>query len=207
MQSESVNRLSRKNKRGVSPIIATILLVAITVVLAAVLYILVTGLLTHTSTTSSIGLAAGTPAQCTNGVATTPATFNTYPVTIASTTSTITTANFGLKVVPAGSNTPTVPAASTSATPGTCPGASPSTAAGWVAVLQSASGSNVAVFDSGGVWSTTASLITCTGTCPTLPITISGGMTIIVVSSAAQTQASLQVYGLGGASISGAETI
>ncbi|HEY6238499.1 MAG TPA: archaellin/type IV pilin N-terminal domain-containing protein [Thermoplasmata archaeon] len=34
----------RKQKRGVSPIIATILLVAITVVLAAVLYILISGL-------------------------------------------------------------------------------------------------------------------------------------------------------------------
>ncbi len=204
MQSESVNRLSRKNKRGVSPIIATILLVAITVVLAAVLYILVTGLLTHTSTTSSIGMSAGTPAQC-KDTAATPNTENTYPVTIASTTSTITTANFGLKVVPAGSSTPTPPATSTSsATTGTCPGASPGNS-GWVAVLQSASGSNEAVFDAGGAWTTTG--ITCTGTCPTLPVTISGGMTIIVVSNPTLTQASLQVYGLGGASISGSETI
>jgi len=36
--------LRRKGRRGVSPIIATILLVAITVVLAAVLYILISGL-------------------------------------------------------------------------------------------------------------------------------------------------------------------
>jgi flagellin-like protein len=37
-------RWRKKGKRGVSPIIATILLVAITVVLAAVLYILISGL-------------------------------------------------------------------------------------------------------------------------------------------------------------------
>jgi len=39
-----MRRLRRRNDRGVSPIIATILLVAITVVLAAVLYVLVAGL-------------------------------------------------------------------------------------------------------------------------------------------------------------------
>ena len=206
MESESVNRLSRKNKRGVSPIIATILLVAITVVLAAVLYILVTGLLTHTSTTSSIGLSAGTPAQCTLS-GTGGATLNTYPVSIASTTSTITTANFGLKILPAGSSTPTGAGTATSTAAGTCPGSSPTSGSGaWVAVLQSASGNNEAVFDSTGAWSTASTAIACTGTC-TLPITISGGMTIIVVSSTAMTQASLQVYGLGGASISGSETI
>lgn len=37
--------LVRKDERGVSPVIATILMVAITVVLAAVLYVMVTGLL------------------------------------------------------------------------------------------------------------------------------------------------------------------
>jgi len=36
----------RKDEKGVSPVIATILMVAITVVLAAVLYVMVTGLLT-----------------------------------------------------------------------------------------------------------------------------------------------------------------
>jgi flagellin-like protein len=40
----SQRRWRKKAKRGVSPIIATILLVAITVVLAAVLYILISGL-------------------------------------------------------------------------------------------------------------------------------------------------------------------
>jgi flagellin-like protein len=43
MWNEQARSWRRKNKRGVSPIIATILLVAITVVLAAVLYILISG--------------------------------------------------------------------------------------------------------------------------------------------------------------------
>lgn len=40
-----------KNEDGVSPVIAVILMVAITVVLAAVLYIMVSGMMTITSTT------------------------------------------------------------------------------------------------------------------------------------------------------------
>ncbi|HEV2449029.1 MAG TPA: archaellin/type IV pilin N-terminal domain-containing protein [Thermoplasmata archaeon] len=43
MWSEKARSFRKPNKRGVSPIIATILLVAITVVLAAVLYILISG--------------------------------------------------------------------------------------------------------------------------------------------------------------------
>ncbi len=200
MESESVNRLSRKNKRGVSPIIATILLVAITVVLAAVLYILVTGLLTHTSTTSSIGMSAGTPAQCSSS---TPTTYNTFPVTIASTTSTLTTANFGLKIVPAGSSSAIAAGTATSTGANTCPNWTPGATTGYIVVLESAAGSPQAVWDAtnGGAW---------TGiTSTTLPVTISGGMTLVVVAPTALTltQASLQVYGLGGASVSGAETI
>ena len=42
--TDGVRRWRQKKRRGVSPIIATILLVAITVVLAAVLYILISGL-------------------------------------------------------------------------------------------------------------------------------------------------------------------
>ncbi|MCI4337367.1 MAG: type IV pilin [Thermoplasmata archaeon] len=44
MWAKTERRWRKKTKRGVSPIIATILLVAITVVLAAVLYILISGL-------------------------------------------------------------------------------------------------------------------------------------------------------------------
>jgi len=55
-------RWRKARKRGVSPIIATILLVAITVVLAAVLYVLISGL-THGPGSTPIGTAfsAGNP--------------------------------------------------------------------------------------------------------------------------------------------------
>jgi flagellin-like protein len=63
----------KSNKRGVSPIIATILLVAITVVLAAVLYVLITGL-THGPSSTGIGGAfnAGNPvgSKCTTAAQT-----------------------------------------------------------------------------------------------------------------------------------------
>ncbi len=51
--------LFRRNRRGVSPIIATILLVAITVALAASLYILLIPLISHPSTPLSGNLAWG----------------------------------------------------------------------------------------------------------------------------------------------------
>src|SRR5580658_10823265 len=52
----SERRWRKAQKRGVSPIIATILLVAITVVLAAVLYVLISGL-THGPGSTPIGSA------------------------------------------------------------------------------------------------------------------------------------------------------
>ncbi len=52
-------RRRRRNRRGVSPIIATILLVAITVVLAAVLYVFLIPLVSHVSTPLSGNLAWG----------------------------------------------------------------------------------------------------------------------------------------------------
>ncbi|HTT44533.1 MAG TPA: archaellin/type IV pilin N-terminal domain-containing protein [Thermoplasmata archaeon] len=56
----------KARKRGVSPIIATILLVAITVVLAAVLYVLISGL-THGTGSAPLGtnFAWGTPVNAT----------------------------------------------------------------------------------------------------------------------------------------------
>ena len=74
-------------KRGVSPIIATILLVAITVVLAAVLYVLISGLTKGPgSTPLGTAFAAGTPAESTVGTAPTgitcAATCYTYSFTI-----------------------------------------------------------------------------------------------------------------------------
>ncbi|MFQ6107503.1 MAG: archaellin/type IV pilin N-terminal domain-containing protein [Thermoplasmata archaeon] len=48
----------RKNEEAVSPVIATILMVAITVVLAAVLYVMVSGLITTTAAEPNVQLAA-----------------------------------------------------------------------------------------------------------------------------------------------------
>jgi flagellin-like protein len=77
MWTESRGRWRKKGRRGVSPIIATILLVAITVVLAAVLYILISGL-TKGPGNTPIGsaLAMGTATPGTNG------TLFTYTISI-----------------------------------------------------------------------------------------------------------------------------
>jgi archaeal type IV pilus assembly protein PilA len=85
----------KSRKRGVSPIIATILLVAITVVLAAVLYVLISGL-THGPGSTPIGSAftagSATPGQCTAAQHTAGicAATNNYIYTVAIASSTVT---------------------------------------------------------------------------------------------------------------------
>jgi flagellin-like protein len=65
--SKTEQRWRKKGRRGVSPIIATILLVAITVVLAAVLYILISGLTKGPGNTPiGTALAIGTPTPAIN---------------------------------------------------------------------------------------------------------------------------------------------
>src|SRR4029077_16667981 len=77
MWTKSQRRWRQKGRRGVSPIIATILLVAITVVLAAVLYILISGLTKGPGNTPlGTALAMGSPQAGTNGTA------NTYTIAI-----------------------------------------------------------------------------------------------------------------------------
>ena len=69
----------RMRRRGVSPIIATILLVAITVVLAAVLYILISGLTKGPGNTPiGTALAVNKPLEASKG------TSNWYNFTVAS---------------------------------------------------------------------------------------------------------------------------
>jgi archaeal type IV pilus assembly protein PilA len=94
----------KARKRGVSPIIATILLVAITVVLAAVLYVLISGL-THGPGNTPIGTAfqAGAPVSstCAGGgtVATTGclAGDQVYTMTIESSSVTFGSVSFEVK--------------------------------------------------------------------------------------------------------------
>ncbi len=59
-------RLVRKDESAVSPVIATILMVAITVVLAAVLYVMVSGLLTGPGTQRPV-VTFSSPTAITNG--------------------------------------------------------------------------------------------------------------------------------------------
>ena len=66
--TQNQRRWRKKTKRGVSPIIATILLVAITVVLAAVLYILISGLTKGPGNTPlGTALALGSPGEAQKG--------------------------------------------------------------------------------------------------------------------------------------------
>jgi flagellin-like protein len=59
----------RKDERAVSPVIATILMVAITVVLAAVLYVMVSGLITGPgSTPQAMGISPSRSSDGTNWV-------------------------------------------------------------------------------------------------------------------------------------------
>ena len=92
-------RWNRKRKRGVSPIIATILLVAITVVLAAVLYILISGLTKGPGNTPlGTALAVGPAAEGTNGSA------NTFSFAIVSASGGLTLSNLAFQVQNTGGN-------------------------------------------------------------------------------------------------------
>ena len=94
----------KARKRGVSPIIATILLVAITVVLAAVLYVLISGLTSGGANTVPIGttFAFGSPAQSSTCGATYTTPGDCYAVGIQSAGSTATTGNIHFAVLKAG---------------------------------------------------------------------------------------------------------
>ena len=58
----------RKNGEAVSPVIATILMVAITVVLAAVMYVMVSGLISAPSTSKQLGVAVSKSSDGTNWI-------------------------------------------------------------------------------------------------------------------------------------------
>ncbi len=131
----------KARKRGVSPIIATILLVAITVVLAAVLYVLISGLTTGPGnaplgshfgwgSTSNQSGATPTPAGCT-------ATAYCYSIDIAS-ASGITTSSFTLGLKTATGATLTFPTATVG--------------------LYSASGGTAIATYSSGTWSSSVSV-------------------------------------------------
>ena len=150
----------KAHKRGVSPIIATILLVAITVVLAAVLYVLISGL-TKGPGSTPIGSAFGygTAQQSSGGSSSpcgaTPPAGHCYSVGIASASSSVTTANVRFTVQSGG--------------------APVSMTGGATVALLSLTGSTLATFNfTGGVWAA--------GT-GTLPVTFASTMTLILYTS------------------------
>ncbi|MCI4354594.1 MAG: type IV pilin [Thermoplasmata archaeon] len=84
MWTKSQRRWRKKSKRGVSPIIATILLVAITVVLAAVLYILISGLTKGPGNTPlGTSLALQTPGEASKGAGATTNNWYNFSVQAA----------------------------------------------------------------------------------------------------------------------------
>lgn len=194
MKRLSKTRANKTKDRGVSPIIATILLVAITVVLAAVLYILVS-VFTHVSApTIAIGFGTVGAATCTTAGG---ATINTYVVSVASTSDTLQTSSFGLKVENASSAT--VAPGTAGAASGGCPATGSSgVVGGWAIVLQSAAGTNLATFDTNGWTALSGS---------TLPLAISGGETLEVVCVHPLGQDSLIAYPSGSQGVTGQESL
>ncbi len=180
----------RKNRnRGVSPIIATILLVAITVVLAAVLYVLISGL---TGSTAAAPIALAPAVTGSGGSGTT-----WYVAVSLAPSATVTTTQFGLKVTNTTATQGTGAKAGTNCVVGYTPYTAGTTCTGttgkWYAVLTNATGGIVAIYSgTTATWSTSVS--------------ISGGSFTVNVISASQYDGqgySLSAYGTGSASISG----
>ena len=200
MESWETRWRKAKGKRGVSPIIATILLVAITVVLAAVLYILVSGYIGGTgSKPLSFSPSGSTPSTAGSG-----STTSYYDTLAVSASSGLTTAEFGLKIVgvtgsvnPDYTGTMPTTCAATDTFNESAVGAStgcPAETSGWYAVLVGSSGTIVATY-SGSSWSATA--------------TVSNSDTLVIVSNAqlAGSGDTLSAFGVGGSSVSGSVSL
>lgn len=183
-----------RRKRGVSPIIATILLVAITVVLAAVLYVLVSGLTSHgASTPYSIQFVS--TSQSGSG-----STYWDY-MGITPTTG-LTTSLFGMKVSLVGGGT-----LATGAVPATCVFTSAPTAtictgvsSAWYGVLMSATSSTpVAMYSSAG-WTYPSGTTT---------VSLNNGYTLIVVTAASVAGSGdlLSAFSSGTSSVSGSGSL
>ena len=168
---------ARKNKRGVSPIIATILLVAITVVIAAVLYVLVSGYLKGTgSAPLSINLQGLANGKCSTSTANSPVVGCAKPSTAdyylsfssISASNGMTTNDFGFKIVSPG-------------------GAS--VAFQYVVLVWN--GNNESAF-AGGTWTSSA-----------VPVNASDNMVFFTAGSLIGSGDNIQAVGIGSASVSG----
>lgn len=196
--SERARGWRKGRKRGVSPIIATILLVAITVVLAAVLYVLVSGLTrTGASTPYQLGI------QTTPGGATGSGSSWFDSLTLSPTTG-LTTSMFGLTIASASSVTYPLQAVTGSAcTPGSTyatsgTGACAGTAGGWFGVL--ISGTTIAA-----TYSVVSGTATWTYASGTTTIALNNGYNLVVISAAQLNglDYTITVYSTGSSSVSG----
>jgi flagellin-like protein len=190
------DRWRRGRKRGVSPIIATILLVAITVVLAAVLYVLVSGLTrTGASTPYTLGMA----------VSSASGSGSNYLVVLAlSPSAGLATGILGLSVQ---NNVGTVQATVAAAPTATCkpglttPGSCTSNGAGWYGVLVASNGTVVATYSG-----SPAAWVYYTGV---TTVTLSGSYTLNVISNVAYDGAgyTINAFGSGSSSVSGSQDL
>ena len=188
---DGTRRWRKARKRGVSPIIATILLVAITVVLAAVLYVLVSGLTrSGASTPYSLGLAVSTA---------TGNSPNFYVYLQLSPTQGLTTSAFGMSVT----LTSTSSAQAIAAVPAACKyGVSVATCVsgtGWYALIVGSGNTVVATYGNvTGVWGNYA-----TGTST---LALSGTYQMVIVSNVLYDDSGghlLTAFGVGASSVSG----
>jgi archaeal type IV pilus assembly protein PilA len=196
------NRLiaRRNRRRGVSPIIATILLVAITVVLAAVLYVLISGL-THTGASTPYSLGMSSPIASVSGSA------YYYQITV-SPQSGLTTGMFGLSLKgPTGTSLTSAakpyPAACKFTAAGTaysttsCTTVTGCTASAaspcWYAVLYWLGNGSIAnVYNASAGW-----------TAPTLPVTNAETLVVIAGISLTGSSDTLNAFSTGSSSVSG----
>jgi len=185
----------RKRQRGVSPIIATILLVAITVVLAAVLYVLISGL-THSGGNAPYSISMGTPSWS--------SAYGTIGITGVS--GGLKTTSFGFSVTTiSGSPVPI----STAGAPTNCKAktAYSTTActvptAGWYVVLYYTGNGTIA-----NVWVGTTTATSGAWTSTYAVAIAAGGQSLVIVGSTAAALPSsgdtLNAYGSGSSSVSG----
>ncbi|MDE1882173.1 MAG: type IV pilin [Euryarchaeota archaeon] len=189
--------------RAVSPIIATILLVAITVVLAAVLYVLVTNILGATpQTTEALGLVAQAPTQCaTTGPGS--ESYAVFPVVLAKATGPLTTDNIGASVTPSTWSHPLTLGVASISSAGTCP-AYPTSSNVWIGYVVASNGTPIATYDTSNARGWTA--------LPhqTIPSVLVTGLTFCVVESTSGpslTGATLTVFGVNGVTVTATATL
>ncbi|MFY9717062.1 MAG: type IV pilin N-terminal domain-containing protein [Thermoplasmata archaeon] len=200
---EKARGWKRARKRGVSPIIATILLVAITVVLAAVLYVLVSGLTkTGANTPYTLGMTS-------SGASGTGA--NWFDTLTLSPTSGLTTSMFGLTVTSASSSTVALASAVGGSAVNCAAGMTYATGAagcngptaGWYGVLVT-SGNVI-----GATYLTSAGVGTWAYASGTTTVPVSNSYTLVVISFAQLTgnDYTISAFSTGSSSVSGQGTL